>query len=60
MAVIYLKHPDHGVKIATMDMEAEYDESNGWVRYNPEEPPIPDFLSTNELTSRRGKRKTED
>ena len=52
MAVIYLKHPIHGAKVATMDMEAEYDEMNGWVRYNPNEPEpeaeIPAFLQTSE------------
>jgi hypothetical protein len=62
MAVIYLKHPIHGAKVATMDMEAEYDEQNGWVRYNPDElnqePEIPAFLQepVNELEpSRRGR-----
>lgn len=35
---IYLQHPVHGTKIATMDLEAEYDETNGWVRYNPDTP----------------------
>jgi len=34
---IYLKHPVHGTKVAISDAEAAYDESNGWVRYNPEE-----------------------
>lgn len=38
MPIIYLKHPTHGVKIATMDAEAEYDEKNGWIRYNPDAP----------------------
>jgi len=33
MPIIYLKHPDHGTKIATMELEAEFDEKNGWVRY---------------------------
>lgn len=33
MAVIYLSHPIHGAKVATMEMEAEADEKNGWVRY---------------------------
>jgi hypothetical protein len=68
MAVIYLKHPIHGAKVATMDMEAEYDEQNGWVRYNPDElnqePEIPAFLQepVNELEpSRRGRpRKTKE
>lgn len=50
MPNIYLKHPIHGAKVATMDLEAEYDEQNGWVRYNPNEaepePEIPAFLQT--------------
>jgi hypothetical protein len=33
MPIIYLKHPIHGTKVATMDAEAEYDEANGWERY---------------------------
>jgi hypothetical protein len=32
---IYLKHPLHGAKVAYMDSEAEYDETNGWKRYIP-------------------------
>jgi len=34
MPIIYLKHPNHGSKVATMEAEAEYDEQNGWKRYN--------------------------
>ena len=37
MPIIYLKHPIHGAKVATREMEAEADEQNGWVRYNPDE-----------------------
>ena len=33
MPIIYLKHPDHGTKVATMDAEAQFDEQNGWKRY---------------------------
>jgi hypothetical protein len=36
--VIYLTHPIHGAKVATMDLEAEADEKNGWTRYNPDTP----------------------
>lgn len=36
--MIYLRHPDHGTKVATMEAEAIYDEENGWVRYTPGEP----------------------
>jgi hypothetical protein len=28
-----MKHPIHGTKVATMDAEADYDEANGWERY---------------------------
>ena len=38
MSVIYLHHPKHGVKVATMEMEAQHDEMNGWVRFDPDEP----------------------
>ena len=36
--VIYLKHPIHGAKVATMHLEAEADEKNGWVRYTLDTP----------------------
>ena len=62
MPIIYLKHPIHGAKVATMELEAEYDEQNGWVRYNPDEveqeDELPSFLqeSVNELEpARRGR-----
>ena len=35
MAVIYLIHPVHGAKVAISEHEAIYDESNGWMRYDP-------------------------
>jgi hypothetical protein len=38
MAMIYLEHPDHGRKVATMELEAEFDEKNGWTRYNLDTP----------------------
>lgn len=38
MANIYLEHPDHGFKIATMEQEAEFDEQNGWTRYTIDTP----------------------
>jgi len=40
MPLIYLKHPVHGTKVATMDLEAEFDEQNGWVRYTHDTPSI--------------------
>jgi len=41
MPIIYLKHPIHGTKVATMEAEAEYDESNGWQRYELDTQPEP-------------------
>ena len=38
--IIYLEHPVHGRKVANMEAEAVYDESNGWKRYNPDTPSI--------------------
>ena len=38
MTIIYLKQPEHGTKIAMMEMEAEFDEQNGWVRYTDDTP----------------------
>jgi hypothetical protein len=37
MAVIYLRHPIHGVKVASMDLEADADIENGWERFDPEQ-----------------------
>ena len=54
MPIIYMKHPIHGTKIATMEAEAEYDEQNGWRRYTPGEPDEPEdeAVVTNALTPR--------
>lgn len=38
MPLIYLQHPQHGQKVATMEQEAENDEQNGWVRYTLDTP----------------------
>ena len=38
MAVIYLKHPVHGHKVACSDIEADYDENHGWERYTVDTP----------------------
>ena len=37
---IYLSHPVHGRKVATMELEAVYDETNGWTRYTLDTPSI--------------------
>jgi len=41
MPIIYLRHPVHGSKVATMEAEATYDEANGWKRFDPNEAPAP-------------------
>jgi len=35
---IYLSHPIHGNKVACSDMEADFDEQNGWTRYTIDTP----------------------
>jgi hypothetical protein len=52
---IYLKHPDHGTKVATMEMEAEFDEQNGWVRYTTDTPSEEEVIAApvNVLESKR-------
>lgn len=60
MSVIYMVHPVHGAKVATMEAEAIYDESHGWVRYNPETPEADtDDAVVNEMAEpkRRGRRR---
>ena len=53
---IYLQHEIHGRKIAYMEMEAEFDEKNGWVRYTLDTPdevaPVANEL---EVKRRRGR-----
>ena len=49
--MIYLRHPEHGTKLATMEEEAIFDESNGWLRYDPATGLTP--AAPNELVARR-------
>jgi len=55
--IIYLSHPVHGAKVATMDLEAEMDEKNGWTRYNPDTLSEPEAAPVNVLEVKR-RRKT--
>ena len=55
--IIYLSHPIHGAKVATMDLEAEMDEKNGWTRYNPDTLSEPEAAPVNVLEVKR-RRKT--
>ena len=59
--VIYLTHPIHGAKVATMHLEAEMDEKNGWTRYNPDTLSEPEAAPVNVLeVKRRRKAITEE
>ena len=51
--IIYLEHPEPGAKVATMDLEAEMDERNGWTRYNPDTPSEPEAAPVNVLEVKR-------
>ena len=50
---IYLTHPVHGAKVATMELEALADEKNGWTRYNPDTPVQVAPVNTLETKRRR-------
>lgn len=73
MAVIYLRHPVHGEKVACSDSEAAYDKKHGWVEFDPYAPKvenpvfnaieseeIPDFLMAPEPVKRTGGRKSKE
>jgi len=58
MAVIYMSHPVHGAKVATMELEAVFDEQNGWTRYTLDTPHIEEVapvVNTLEVKRRRGR-----
>lgn len=62
MPVIYLKHPKHGEKVATLEDEAKADEKNGWQRYQvaallrePEKLECPVVNALTEEPKRRGR-----
>jgi len=58
--VIYLTHPIHGAKVATLDLEAEMDERNGWTRYNPDTPSEPEAAPVNVLEVKRRRKPTAE
>jgi hypothetical protein len=49
---IYLKHPQHGRKVAISDLEADEDVRNGWEVYNLDAPAV-EAAPVNELKRRR-------
>jgi hypothetical protein len=58
--IIYLEHPEHGAKVATMDLEAEMDERNGWTRYNPDTPSEIEAAPVNVLEVKRRRKTTAE
>ena len=59
MPIIYLRHERHGEKIATAELEAEYDEQNGWQRYTPGEPEDEPVVAVNHMLGRRRRKEPE-
>jgi hypothetical protein len=59
---IYLRHPKHGTKVATMEMEAEYDERSGWERFDPtvEEETVEDPAENAIVTTRKRRTTTPE
>ena len=57
--VIYLQHPVHGVKVATLEQEAEYDEMNGWVRCADPSAPEPEPVVESAMRRRPGRPRKE-
>jgi hypothetical protein len=55
--VIYLRHPQHGTKVACAEGEAVYDETNGWVRYDLDDVELP--ATVNEMKRPRGRPRVE-
>ena len=62
MPMIYLRHERHGLKIAIAELEAEYDEQNGWQRYTPgesDEPADEPVPAVNHMLGRRRRKEPE-
>jgi hypothetical protein len=57
---VVMTHPLHGAKIATNEVEAEQDEKNGWVRYNPNTPVEVASESVTDAPKRKYTRKVTD
>lgn len=54
---IYLSHFIHGTKVAISEMEAQYDEANGWVRYTLDTPDDSEAVPVNSMEVIRRRRK---
>ena len=53
---IYLRHPTHGTKVAISEQEAEYDEREGWKRFDIDKTEVIADAPSNELDIRRRRR----
>ena len=51
--LIYLEHPVHGRKIASIELEAIEDEKHDWTRYNPDDVPQVEPLEVKRKYTRR-------
>ena len=52
---IYLRHPVHGTKIATLEMEVKHDKALGWTEYDPEAFIEPEVSANKLEVKRRGR-----
>lgn len=51
--MIYLKHPEHGIKVAYLESEIEADKKNGWTEVSEtEKPAVETALDEEEKTLR--------
>ena len=57
---ITMFHPVHGAKVATMELEAEADEKNGWTRYNPDTSSESEAAPVNVLEVKRRRKVTTE
>ena len=55
MPIIYMSHPVHGAKIASIELEAVADEQNGWTRYTLDTPIVVEEAAPQEVKRRRGR-----
>ena len=54
--VIYMRHPQHGTKVAISDLEADADEKNGWTRYTLDTPiEVAPVVNALEVKRKRGR-----
>jgi hypothetical protein len=59
MAITYLRHPQHGTKVASMEAEVEHDYKHGWEEYDPNAQEVIEEISVIEnALAPRSRRKT--